>query len=104
MVQRYATLIPSGEEGLLPIVAQSIYQGASIRPELDQFWCTFLLTYLLLNLDKKHTVPHTTTPTLPRIADRPTDAEQSNQNCALTALSEPKKINPNFSSLNPATY
>jgi hypothetical protein len=67
------------------------YKGASIWPELDQFGCTFLLTYLLLNLDKKYTPQH---PTLPRIAARP----QSMQSCcALAALSEPEEYKPKFS-------
>jgi len=44
-----------------------VCQGALIRPELDQFWWSFLLTYLLPNLDKKHTPlcgPATPTPDL----------------------------------------
>jgi hypothetical protein len=87
MVQRYATLVSSSEGGITPPPhCCAVCQGASIRPELDQFWCTFLLTYLLLNLDKKHT----TTTTLPRIPARPVDAGS----CALAAFSESEVHKP----------
>jgi hypothetical protein len=57
MVHTYATLVAEqrGRHDSETPHRCAVCQGASIRPELDQFWCTFLLTYLLLNLDKKHT-------------------------------------------------
>jgi len=54
-LRRCTILVPSSEGGiaLRLSICCAVYQGTSIRPELDQFWRTFLLTYLLLNIDKK---------------------------------------------------
>src|SRR6267154_4583754 len=98
MVHRYATLVPSSEGGITPRPpCRCAAIGRSIRPELDQFWCTFLLTYLLLNLDKKHTPQQRHFRAL-----RP-----GHSRCRAAAhwiRSVSPRNNPNFSSLNPAAY
>ena len=101
MVHRYASLVAEQHErhySETPLRC-AVSQGASIRPELDQFWCTFLLTYLLLNLDKKHTPQQRHFRAL-RPGHSPCRAAAAHW---LRSVS-PRNINPNFATPNPAAY